>query len=92
MHKRTLRLVYKMEVATFEDLLLKDNSWTVHENNITMLLIELYKSINKVHQSWQIFFTRKILDMISEISNCWNYLKTVLLDKVHKFCFKGSLV
>ena len=51
MHKRTLRLVYKMEVATFEDLLLKDNSWTVHEINITMLLTELYKSINKVHQS-----------------------------------------
>ena len=59
MHKRTLRLVYKMEVATFEDLLLKDNSWTVHENNITMVLIEIYKSINKVHQSWQIFFYLK---------------------------------
>ena len=51
MHKRTLRLVYKMEVATFEDLLLKANSWTVHENNITTLLIEIYKSINKVQQS-----------------------------------------
>ena len=59
MHKRTLRLVYKMEVATFEDLLLKDNSWTVHENNITTLLIEIYKSINKVQQSWQIFFYLK---------------------------------
>ena len=51
MHKRTLRLVYKMEVATLEDLLLKYNSWTVHENNITTLLIEIYKSINKVQQS-----------------------------------------
>ena len=35
-----------MEDANFEDLLLKDNSWNVHENNIHTLLIEMYKSIN----------------------------------------------
>ena len=45
-HKRTLRLVYEMEDANFEDLLLKDNLWNVHENNIHMLLIEIYQSIN----------------------------------------------
>ena len=33
-HKRTLRLVYEMENPNFEDLLLKDNLWNVHENNI----------------------------------------------------------
>ena len=38
-HKCTLRLVYEMEDANFEDLLLKDNSWNVHENNIHVLLI-----------------------------------------------------
>ena len=38
-HKRTLRLVYEMEDANFEDQLLKDNSWNVHENNIHTLLI-----------------------------------------------------
>ena len=35
-----------MEDANFEDLLLKDNLWNVHENNIHMLLIEIYQSIN----------------------------------------------
>ena len=45
-HKRTLRLVYEMEDANFEDLLLKDNLWNVHENNMPMLLIEIYQSIN----------------------------------------------
>ena len=40
-HKRTLRLVYEMEDANFEDLLLKNNSWNVHENNIHTLLIEI---------------------------------------------------
>ena len=47
-HKRTLRLVYEMEDANFKDLLLKDNSWNVHENNIYTLLIEIYKSINNL--------------------------------------------
>ena len=33
-HKGTLRLVYEIEDANFEDLLLKDNLWNVHKNNI----------------------------------------------------------
>ena len=47
-HKRTLRLVYEMQDANFEDLLLKDNSWNVHESNIRTLLIEVYKSLNNL--------------------------------------------
>ena len=50
-HKRTLRLVYEMEDANFEDLLLKDNSWNVRENNIHTLLIETDKSINNLSPS-----------------------------------------
>ena len=37
-----------MRDANFEDLLLKDNSWNVHESNIRTLLIEIYKSINNL--------------------------------------------
>ena len=37
-----------MEDANFEDLLLKDNSRNLHENNIHTLLIEIYKSINNL--------------------------------------------
>ena len=37
-----------MKDANFEDLLLKDNSWNVHENSIHTLLIEIYKSINNL--------------------------------------------
>ena len=37
-----------MEDANFEDLLLKDNSWNVHENSMHTLLIEIYKSINNL--------------------------------------------
>ena len=37
-----------MEDANFEDLLIKDSYWTMHENNIHTLLIEIYKSLNYI--------------------------------------------
>ena len=40
-----------MEDAKFEDLLLKDSSWNVHENNIHMLLIEIYMMYSINNQS-----------------------------------------
>ena len=46
-HKRSLR-IYEMDDANFEDLLIKDSSWTIHENNIHTLLIvisKLFKSL-----------------------------------------------
>ena len=39
--KRSLRVIYEMKDANFEDLLIKDNSWTLHENNIHTFLIEI---------------------------------------------------
>ena len=47
-HKRTLGVVYEVQDANFEHLLLKDNSWNVHESNIRTLLIEVYKSLNNL--------------------------------------------
>ena len=44
--KRSLRV--EVEHANFEDLLIKDSSWTIHENNIHTLLIEIYKSLNHI--------------------------------------------
>ena len=41
--KRTLRLVYEMEDANFENLLLKDSSW-----NGLKLFIDLHISTNNV--------------------------------------------
>ena len=42
-HKHTLRLIYDTEDATFEDLLGRDKSRTIHEDNLHELLIEIYK-------------------------------------------------
>ena len=43
LHERALRLVYDDYGSTFEELLEKDNSFTVHHYNIQTLCIELYK-------------------------------------------------
>ena len=45
-HKRSLCFIYEIEDANFKDLLIKDNSWTIQENNIHTLLIEIYESQN----------------------------------------------
>ena len=46
LHERALRLVYKDNISTFEQLLIIDNSFTVHHRNVQNLAIELYKVQN----------------------------------------------
>ena len=43
LHERALRQVYDDYVSTFEELLEKGNSFTLHHYNIQTLCIELYK-------------------------------------------------
>ena len=40
-----------MERANFEDLLINNSSWTIHENNIDTLLIQICKSLNHISAS-----------------------------------------
>ena len=44
LHKRALRTVYNDNVSTFEKLLEKDNSVTIHVKNLRILATELYKT------------------------------------------------
>ena len=43
LHERALRIVYKDYTSSFEDLLKRDNSVTIHHRNIQSLAIELFK-------------------------------------------------
>ena len=43
LHERALRVVYKDDELTFQQLLEKDNSYTIHERNLQKLAVEMYK-------------------------------------------------
>ena len=47
-HERSLRIVFDDNISTFNELLMKDNSVTIHERNIQNLAIELYKVLNRL--------------------------------------------
>ena len=48
LHKRALRLVYKDQTLSFEELLRKDNSFTIHHRNLQKLATEMYKIYNNI--------------------------------------------
>ena len=47
-HERSLRLVYNDYITSFEDLLLKDKSVTIHHKNIQHVAVEMFK-VKKIH-------------------------------------------
>ena len=52
MHERALRIIHKYSASNFESLLTKSNSVSVHQRNLQMLLIEIYKTINNLNPSF----------------------------------------
>ena len=93
-HKRTLRLVYDMDDGTFEDLLIKDKSRTVHDNNIHTLMVEIFKSVH--HLSPPIMW-----DLFDLKPHKYNLRSTHLLKLpatktsrygIQALCFRGSLL
>ena len=48
LHERALRLVYGNKRSSFRELLERDKSVTIHERNIQVLLIEIFKVKSEV--------------------------------------------
>ena len=43
LHERSLRIVYKNNISSFEELFKTNKSFTIHQRNILSLAIELFK-------------------------------------------------
>ena len=48
LHERAIRKVYNDTITSFEELLVKDKTFTIHHQNIQSLTIEMYKSVNNL--------------------------------------------
>ena len=46
-HERALTVAYKDNVSSFENLFAMDDSVTVHQRNMQLLMIEIYRTIHK---------------------------------------------
>ena len=57
-HESCLRMIYNDKISNFEKLLNKDNSVSIHHNNIHALAIEMYKVANDMSP-----------DIMNEVSN-----------------------
>ena len=62
-HERALRIAYKNNEASFEQLLLIDNSFSIHERNIQKLATEIYKVKNNLSPD----FMRNIFSEIDKL-------------------------
>ena len=48
LHERALRIVYNDTTTSFEELLVKNKTFTIHHQNIQSLAIEIYKAVNNL--------------------------------------------
>ena len=48
LHERALRIVYNDTVTSFENFLIKNKSFTIHHQNIQLLVIEIYRTIHNL--------------------------------------------
>ena len=73
-HERALRITYKDKSSTFQELLEKDNSVSIHHRNIQKLAIEIYKVLHG--------FSPPILnDIFMPVSSPYNFRRNDKLQK-----------
>ena len=73
-HERALRITYKDKSSTFQELLEKDNSVSIHHRNVQKLAIEIYKVLHG--------FSPPILnDIIVPVSRPYNFHRSDTLQR-----------
>ena len=71
-HKRVLRILYKDYESSFETLLTRNGSDSIHVKNVQKLMTEIYKSMNYLNPSlvWE-FHEKKHVMYTLRIQNLW---------------------
>ena len=77
LHERALRIVYSDFKSSFEGLLMKDNSFSIHERNIQSLAIEIYKFLNVLSSSF-LTFSIKTSQTVTVFEIIKNFIPEIL--------------
>ena len=84
---RALRIAYKDNTSNFETLLEKDNSISVHQKNLQLLMIEIFKTKNQLNPPLMLeIFEEKALPYQLRCSSTLN------LQKVRTTCYGTDTV
>ena len=76
LHERALRIVYKNDSLTFQELLDKDDSITIHQRNLQRLATEMYKVKNKTSPlPMQELFSEQVNVHDLRNKRCWKIPK-----------------
>ena len=61
-HERALRIIHKDSTSNFQELLSKSNSVSVHQRNLQLLLIEIYKTVHNLNPTFttQVFEEKNV--------------------------------
>ena len=86
LHERALRIAYDDYLSDFEELLIKDNTVTIHKRNLRKLAIEMYKISNNLSP----LFTRELMTEICVPYNTRSTTKVEIDDSGSFQCTKRS--
>ena len=85
-HKRALRILYEDYESSFETLLARSGSNSMHIKNLQKLMTEIYKSMNQLNPSivWE-FHEKKPIMYNLKIQTCVSCqeLRHLALDSIH---------
>ena len=72
-----MRIIYRDETSTFDELLKKDGSVTIHHRNIRVLATEMYKVLNGLAPTFmcEIFPQRNLANVECVVGNLRNQVK-----------------
>ena len=61
-HERALRIIHKNSTSNFKGLIIKGNSVSVHQINLQLLLIEIYRTISNLNPPFmaKVFLTNVV--------------------------------
>ena len=54
-HEGALRIVYRDTESSFDELLARDNSVSVHQRNLRLLMLEIYKTKNSLNPPFMVY-------------------------------------